>query len=121
MENEAFKLLNDYMEAWNRRDLAALEETFHFPHYRFARNRMLVLEKPGLQEARLVWGFVGPDWGHSEWVHMRIVHASGDKIHVDTKFARFRTDGSLIGAYESLYILTHENGRWGIRMRSSFT
>lgn len=120
MENEAIKLLNDYMDAWNRRDLLALEQTFHFPHYRFARNKMLVLDRPGLHASRLMWGLLGSEWGHSEWVHLRVVHASSDKMHVDTKFARFNIEGNLMDTYDSLYILTHENNRWGIRMRSSF-
>ena len=29
-------------------------------------------------------------------------------------------DGSVIGVYESLYILTKVDGRWGIQARSSF-
>jgi hypothetical protein len=48
------------------------------------------------------------------------VHASDDKIHVDTRFTRFRADGSRLGSYDSLYIVTKQNGRWGVKMRSSF-
>ncbi len=31
-----------------------------------------------------------------------------------------REDSDVIGSFESLYILAKENGRWGIKMRSSF-
>ena len=120
MESQAIRLLNDYMDAWNQKDITSLEKTFHFPHFRFARNKMLVIDRPGRLIPALVWGNLGSDWGHSEWVHLRIVHSSSDKMHVDTKFARYKVDGSLIGTYESLYILTHENNHWGIKMRSSF-
>jgi len=41
-------------------------------------------------------------------------------VHVDTKFTRCRADGSVISSYESLYILTKEEGRWGVKLRSSF-
>lgn len=54
------------------------------------------------------------------WERRRIIHASADKIHVDTKFTRYRADGSRIGAFESLYILTKEDGRWGVKLRSSY-
>jgi len=41
-------------------------------------------------------------------------------VHVDTKFSRYREDGSLIGSFDSLYIVTKEDGRWGVKLRSSF-
>ena len=116
---EAMKLLDEYMLAWNQKDLVAWERTFHFPHYRLASGKMSVLEKPGLQDAVKVYGSI-PDWHHSKWDRRRIIHATPDKIHVDTQFTRYRADGSKIGSYESLYILTKENGRWGVKLRSSF-
>lgn len=120
LENTAVQLLNDYMGAWNRKDLPGLEKTFHFPHFRFARNRLQTLESAGIQNPKLVWGRVGSDWGHSEWTHLHVVHASAEKIHVDAEFARYQKDGSLKATYQSLYILTCEKGAWGIKMRSSF-
>lgn len=120
VESEVMKLLDDYMAAWNRKDIDAWERTFHFPHYRLASGNMSVLERPGLQDAARVWARVGSDWHHSKWDRRRILHASGDKVHVDTKFTRYRADGTKMGSYESLYIVTRENGRWGVKMRSSF-
>ena len=37
-----------------------------------------------------------------------------------TRFVRLREDGSEISAFDSLYVLTHESERWGIKGRSSF-
>jgi hypothetical protein len=120
IEAAVMKTLDEYMSAWNRKDLAAWERTFHFPHYRLASGNMNVLQQPGLQDAVKVWARAGSDWHHSEWERRRIIHASSDKVHVDTKFTRYRADGSKIGTYESLYIITKERGRWGVKMRSSF-
>jgi len=114
------KTLDQFMAAWNARDLAAYEKTFHFPHFRLASGNMRVLERPGLQAADLFQRMTSRGWHHSKWDHRKIVHATKDKIHVDTKFTRYRADGSVIGSYESLYILTFEGGRWGVKMRSSF-
>jgi hypothetical protein len=119
-EAEVMRLLDEYMSAWNRKDLEGWERTFHFPHYRLASGRMTVLERPGLQDATRVWASAGSDWHHSRWDRRRIIHSSPDKVHVDTKFTRCRADGSVIGSFESLYILTKEDGRWGVKMRSSF-
>ena len=35
-------------------------------------------------------------------------------------YTRLRADHSVIGTYDSLYILTKVDGRWGIQARSSF-
>jgi hypothetical protein len=120
IEADVMKVLDEYMEAWNRKDLAAWERTFHFPHYRLASGRMNVLDKPGMQDAARVWASAGSDWHHSKWDRRRIVSSSPDKVHVDTKFTRYRADGSKIGTYDSLYIVTKEDGRWGVKLRSSY-
>jgi len=120
IEAEVMKVLDEYMEAWNRKDLAAWERTFHFPHYRLASGRMNVLDKPGMQDAARVWASAGSDWHHSKWERRRIISSSPDKVHVDTKFTRYRADGSKIGTYDSLYIVTKEDGRWGVKLRSSY-
>ncbi|MEK6320297.1 MAG: hypothetical protein AABN33_01305 [Acidobacteriota bacterium] len=120
IKTEVMKLLDDYMSAWNLKDLAAWERTFQFPHYRLAGGKMSVLDRQGLQDAARVWASAGSDWHHSKWDRRRIIHSSPDKVHVDTKFTRCRVDGSVIGSFESLYILAKEGGRWGVKMRSSF-
>ena len=120
VESEVMRLLDDYMTGWNRKDLEAWERTFHFPHYRLASGKMNVLDRPGLQDATRVWASAGSDWHHSRWDRRRIIHSSADKVHVDTKFTRCRADGSIIGSFESLYIVTKESGRWGVKMRSSY-
>src|SRR5262245_7693812 len=117
----AMQLLDDYMAAWNNKDIVAWERTFHFPHYRLASGNMSVLERPGMQDAARLWKTMADSgWHHSKWDRRRIVHLSADKVHVDTQFTRYRADGSRIGSYESLYILTKEDGRWGVKLRSSF-
>ena len=119
IEADVMKLLDEYMSAWNRTDLAAWESTFHFPHYRLASGKMTILDRPGAQDTPKTWA-AGSQWHHSKWDRRRIVHSSGEKVHVDTRFTRYRADGSKIASYDSLYIVTKEDGRWGVKMRSSF-
>jgi hypothetical protein len=116
-----FQVLDEYMATFNAKDLKGWEDTYQFPHYRLAGGKMSVLEKAGLRDSVKVFGELQKaGWDHSQWDHRNIVQASADKVHVDTRFSRFRADGSLIGHYESLYILTKENGRWGVKFRSSY-
>jgi hypothetical protein len=119
VESEVLKVLNDYMDAFNRLDVASWERTFHFPHYRLASGQMTVLERPGLQTVEQLRRALGPEWDHSQWGRIRVIHSSVDKVHVDTSFTRYRKDGSVISSYDSVYILTKEEGRWGVKFRSS--
>lgn len=119
--SEVQAVLDAFMEAFNRVDMAAWERTFHFPHYRLASGEMSVLEKPGEQDgAELRRRLEASGWHHSAWERREIVHLSADKAHVDTRFVRYRADGSVLAAFDSLYVLTKEQGRWGVKLRSSF-
>lgn len=115
------KVLDDYLTTFNAKDLKGWEGTYQFPHYRLASGKMSVLEKAGLRDSASVFGpLQKAGWDYSKWDHRNIVQASETKVHVDTKFTRYRKDGSQVASYESLYVLTKENGKWGVKLRSSF-
>jgi hypothetical protein len=115
----AMKCLDDFMTAFNARDLVAWEETFNFPSIRLASNTMTVIErgdhKPDMFERGALAG-----WHHSAWERRHVIHAGTAKVHIDTRFARHRADGSVLGAFDSLYVVTCEDGHWGVKLRSSF-
>lgn len=121
VKTEVLKVLDAYMKTFNAKDLKAWEDTYHFPHYRLASGKMSLLDKPGLRDSLKVFGALQKaGWHHSQWDHRNIVQASDTKVHIDTQFSRYGLDGTKIGVYESLYIVTKENGRWGVKMRSSY-
>ncbi len=121
IEAEVIEILDTWMEAFNRMDIVAWENTFHFPHYRLASGNMRILNKPGEQDVeRIKTNLTARGWHHSAWDRRNMVHVSESKVHVDTQFTRYRADGSVVASYESLYVLTYEEGRWGIKLRSSF-
>ena len=47
IETEILKVLDTWMEAFNRLDIVAWEKTFHFPHYRLASGNMRILNELG--------------------------------------------------------------------------
>ena len=115
----AMKCLDDFMAAFNARDLAAFERTFNFPSVRLASNTMVIIE-PGYHKPEMLERGALKDWHHSAWERRNVIHAGSDKVHIDTRFTRYRADGSVIGAFDSIYVVTCENGHWGIKARSSF-
>lgn len=114
-------VLDAYLNTFNAKDLKGWEGTYHFPHYRLASGKMSVLEKAGLRDSASVFGpLIKAGWDYSKWDHRNVIQASENKVHVDTKFTRYRKDGSVVASYESLYVLTREAGRWAVKLRSSF-
>ena len=119
-EAQAMSLLDEFMAAFNARDLKAWEATFNYPSVRLASGRVVLIEKPGFHPPDHFDRFRGQGWDHSAWDHGKIIHSSDDKVHVDTRFTRYREDGSKIGVYDSVYVVTRQDGHWGVQARSSF-
>jgi hypothetical protein len=115
----AMDCLDSFMAAFNARDLEAFEATFNFPSVRLASNTLAIIEAGYHKPAMFETGALS-DWDHSAWDRRAVIHAGPDKVHIDTRFTRYRADGSVIGGFDSIYVVTCENGRWGIKARSSF-
>ena len=115
----AIGCLDDFMAAFNARDVAAFEATFNFPSIRLASNTLVVIE-PGHHQPTMFESGPLSDWHHSAWERRAVIHSGPDKVHFDTRFTRYRADGSVIGGFNSIYVVTCENGHWGVKARSSY-
>ena len=119
-EGAAMAALDRFMAALNARNEAALNAALNFPHVRLASGRVTTWETPGSYKIADFLGRAGDGWHESRWDERTVIHASADKVHFAVQFSRWRADGSLIGRYRSIYIVTRLDGRWGIQARSSF-
>ena len=115
----AMKCLDDFMAAFNSRDPEAYAATFNLPTVRIASGKMVILNKEDFTPQRFQAESL-KEWDHSKWDRRNVIHAGADKVHIDTRFTRYRKDGSVISGFDSIYIVTKENGRWGVKARSSF-
>jgi hypothetical protein len=115
----AMACLDAFMTAFNARDVKAFEATFNFPSVRLASGKFVIIE-PGYHHPGMFDQGALKDWHHSAWERREIIHAGEDKVHIDTRFTRYRADGSVIGGFDSIYVVTKEDGHWGVKARSSF-
>ncbi|MCI3133015.1 hypothetical protein [Phenylobacterium aquaticum] len=115
----AMACLDAFMTAFNARDLAAWEKTFNFPSVRLASGTLAIIE-PGYHQLGMFERGAFSEWDHSAWERRAVIHAGPDKVHFDTRFSRYRADGSVIGGFDSIYVVTLENGHWGVKARSSY-
>lgn len=115
----ALEVLDRHFAALNAGDAAALADTLHFPHYRLAGVRMQIWDSPQtyLDDFHTR---AGKAWHHSTWDFRNAIAAGADKVHFDVQFTRYRADGSVLGTYRSLWVVSRINGRWAAQLRSSF-
>ncbi|MBT5108869.1 MAG: hypothetical protein HOM25_09315 [Rhodospirillaceae bacterium] len=114
--------MDGFMAAFNAEDAEALRTRwFHFPHIRFHSGKVTVMETPEDLKV-LVWERAGQstEWGHTAWDYVEPFDSGPDKVHFRVQFTRYRADGSAIGSYKSLYIVTRISDRWAIQGRSSW-
>ena len=111
--------LDAFMAAFNARDIGAFEQTFNFPSIRLASNTMRIINRGDQTQATFDHASL-KEWDHSAWERREVIHSGDDKVHIDTRFTRYRKDGSVIGGFDSIYVVTCEDGHWGIKARSSF-
>jgi hypothetical protein len=119
-ERAAFQCLDDFMSAWNARDVAAFAATFNYPSIRIASNRIRIIDSPAAHLPDTFERMAAAGWHHSAWLRRTIIHSGDDKVHFDTRFARYREDNTLIGEYDSIYIVNNQDNHWGVQGRSSF-
>ena len=115
----AMRCLDAFMTAFNARDVTAFDATFNFPSVRLASNTLRIIEKGDHKPEMFATGALA-EWSHSAWERRDVIHSGLDKVHFDTRFTRYRADGGVIGGFDSIYVVTLEEGRWGVKARSSY-
>ena len=117
---EALGVLNAFMAALNCGDEAGVNASYNFPHVRLASGKLTVWQRPGDYKLKDFRARAGDGWAKSQWEERTPIHVGPDKVHLAVEFSRWRKDGSLIGRYKSIYIVTDQNGHRGVQARSSF-
>ena len=74
----------------------------------FACHRQLTVMNTPDEYASLVFDIYGQDaeWARSAWDYTDPIDAGPDKVHFRVQFPRYLSDGSAIGMYKSLYIVS---------------
>ena len=117
---EAMAVLDAYMGGINRGDEAAVNAACNFPHVRLASGKVTVWQAPGDYKLKDFYTRAGEGWAKSRWEERTPIHVGSDKVHFAVEFSRWRKDGSELSRHKSIYVVTKQDGRWGIQARSSF-
>ncbi len=121
-ENAAMASLDEYMAAFNARDPKAYAATLHYPHVRIASGQVKVWQNEAEYAAGMDFDAFSTreNWHHSAWDYRNVVQSSPEKIHIAVQFTRYNAENKPVSSYESMYIMTLKDGKWGTQARSSF-
>ena len=118
----AREAMDGFMAAFNAEDRESMQTRWlHFPHVRFHSGGVTVMETPDDFTAS-VWERTGEadGWARTAFDYVEPIDAGPNKVHLRVQFTRFRADGSPMGSYKSLWIVTLQKGRWALQGRSSW-
>ena len=118
--DKAMQVLDSFILNFNSRNMEAWSETLNYPHVRLAGGDVKVwVNKQEYSSVDIFDGLAATGWHHSVWVSRKVVLESKNKVHISTVFQRYDKNDKPLKNYQSLYIVTNDNGHWGVQARSS--
>ncbi|MEP7274632.1 MAG: hypothetical protein ABI882_24295, partial [Acidobacteriota bacterium] len=101
----AIKVLDDFMDGFNAKDIRKFEATYNFPHVRLANGRVTTLEGPSNQQQIFEGLEKNISWDYSRYDDRKIIQCGPDKVHVAVRVTRYRKDNTPIHTFDSLYVV----------------
>ncbi len=121
---EAQATFDRWHEAFNARDSAAMVAEMNFPHVRLtAANRFMewaTAEEFAASQDTLTPNLRAEGWHHTVNVSIEAIQAGPEKVHFALRESRRREDDTEYEGFDTFWIFTKIDGRWGLQFRSSF-
>jgi hypothetical protein len=108
-----------FLDAWNATDLERVRAELHYPHVTVGPAGQVVVAETAVdfhtdfEQMREREG-----WASSSFEDFTPIATSPSKVHFQVVFKRFHADGTQYGSGLVLYIVTHQDGHWGMQLRS---
>jgi len=118
----AIAKVEEHVDAFNARDAVAWAATLNYPHLRIAGGELTLTETDEESASQMDFDVFAErfGWNHSELDEIEAVQVAEDGVNVALTFSRYNAAGEVVSTFNTLYLVTNDNGRWGIRARSSF-
>lgn len=115
------QVLQDFLTHFNARDAQAWAGVLHYPHVRLAGGQVTVWNDAAAYAASNdLTPLADTGWTHSAWDWIQPVQADADKVHFALQFTRYDGQHRAQQAFQALYVVTRQQGRWGVQARSSY-
>jgi hypothetical protein len=111
--------LAEFLDAWNAADLTALRRTLNYPHITLGpAGHVIVARTPAEFQTDFARMREREGWHHSTFDGYTVIAESPTKVHCEVEFSRYHADGTRYGGGRVLYIVTQQDGHWGMQLRS---
>jgi len=121
---EATAAFERWHDAFNARDSAAQVAEMHFPHLRLtAANRFMEWATPAefaASQDALTPNLRAEGWHHTVNVSIDAIQVGSNKVHFALRESRRHEDDSEYEGFDTFWIFTKIDDRWGLQFRSSF-
>lgn len=114
----AIACVEAFTERFNARDAEGMDALLHFPHVILDGERLIVWKEPGRLPPSFFDGLAANGWRRSTYHAKQAVLAGPSKVHLLLEYSRDGEGGAVLSRHANLWIVTFENGRWGIKQRS---
>ncbi|GAH32079.1 unnamed protein product, partial [marine sediment metagenome] len=117
---EAVASFRRWMVAFNARDTEAQLAEMHFPHLRLAQNRFQrwkTIDNFRATQEMVTRRLNEEGWHHTASLSINPIQVGVDKVHLVIRQSRQREDGTEYNGFDTLWIFTRLNGRWGVQFR----
>ena len=120
---EAIETYKRWAQAFNNRDADAMVAEMHFPHMRLAGTEFqtwVTSEDFRAPQDSMTKMLREEGWHTTISKTVEVVQAGPEKVHLALRQSRQRADGTEYNGFDTLWIFTKKEGRWGVQFRSSF-
>ena len=113
----ARQALQDFLADWNAADLDAIKEHLSFPHVTHNSSNIVVARSQGefVQDFELLRQ---QGWRRSTFDHFEVLQESQNKVNFLVDFRRFDDNDAVMFSGQVFYVVTRQDGRWGMQYRS---
>jgi len=121
---EAIDSFHRWNNAWNEGDVEKQILEMHFPQIRLdGQNSFETIESPDYfreSQPAINARLKEEKWHHTSTLSIHAAQAGPEKVHLIIRQSRQHEDNTEYHGFDTLWIFTKIEGRWGAQCRSSF-
>ncbi len=110
-------ILLTFFFAWKYRQ-SNTEAEYDPDFHHSTKLELIIWTAPGQLSPTYFDELAAAGWGASTYHDKQVVLAGDRKVHLLLDYSRDRPDGTQISRHHNLWIVTWQDGRWGIKQRS---
>jgi len=116
-EMEARTALDRFLEAWNSADNNIIRKTVNYPYITHAPFGMVIANEPEQFNTDFD-GLKKQGWARSTFDKITPRQSSDQKVNFEVEYSRLNAAGEVISRGYMFYIVTNNEGRWGMQYRA---